>query len=263
MELILVRHAESIWNAEERWQGQSDIPLSVRGEQEARKLAERFAALEVDAVIASDLARAKDTAAAVLDARGKGALETHAGLREMNLGAWCGLPHAEVMSRFPDELAALARGDDDRRIGGDGESLSAFSTRVHQALHEVCAAHSDAKRLMIVLHGGCIRSVLFALLGLKGRARPLEGARNTSLTELVGVDAGKHLGVLKTYNDTLHLPPQETPRDGEDLLGEEGRARLVTLLGLSPTVPLALPGPRARTTLDLRARRLVTYAVGA
>jgi broad specificity phosphatase PhoE len=258
MELILVRHAESIWNAEERWQGQSDIPLSTRGEEEALRLAARCADLEVDAVIASDLMRAKETAAAVVRARGKGALVTHEGLREMNLGAWCGLPHAEVVSRFPDELAALAQGDD-RRIGGDGESLPIFSARVHQALHEVCETHRGAKRLMIVMHGGCIRSVLFAMLGLKGRMRPLEGARNTSLTTLIDAVPGVSLGRLKTYNDTLHVGPEE----GEPLLGEEGKARLITLLDLAADAPLVTPPSAARTALDAKSRRLVTYAIGA
>ena len=258
MELILVRHAESIWNAEERWQGQSDIPLSERGRREAETLGKRCADMDVDAIISSDLMRARETAEAVVQARGKGALTQHAGLREMNLGAWCGLPHAEVMQRFPDELAALAQGGE-MRIGGDGESLPIFSARVHQALHEVCATHSGAKRLMIVLHGGCIRAVLFALLGLKGRMRPLEGAQNTSLTTLTGVIPGERFGALQTYNDMLHLSPDES----ECIVGEEGRARTIALLELAEDVPLITPPKTSRTVLNESSRRLVRYAVGA
>ena len=112
---------------------------------------------------------------------------------------------------------------------------------------------------MIVMHGGCIRSVLFSLLQLKGRMRPLEGARNTSLTTLVGASPERHLGALKTYNDTLHLGPE----NDEAVLGEDGKAHLISLLGLAADVPLLTPPPRARTTLDVASRRLVTYAIGA
>ena len=257
MELILVRHAESIWNAEERWQGQSDIPLSERGMREAITLGQRCAEMEIDAIVTSDLMRARETAEAIIRARGKGALELHAGLREMNLGAWCGLPHAEVTRRFSEELAALAQGGE-TCIGGDGESLPIFSLRVHQALHEVCAKHSGAKRLMVVLHGGCIRAVLFSLLGLKGRMRPLEGAQNTSLTTLAGVLPGTSFGALQTYNDTLHLSPVET----ESIVGEEGHAQTLALLGLAQDVPLIMPTKNARTMLNVQARRLVRYGVG-
>ena len=258
MELILVRHAESIWNAEERWQGQSDIQLSERGVREAETLGKRCADMEIDAIISSVLVRARETAEAVVRARGKGTLELHAGLREMNLGAWCGLPHAEVMQHFPDELAALAQGAE-MRIGGDGESLPIFSARVHQALHEVCAKHSGAKRLMIVMHGGCIRVVLFSLLGLKGRMRPLEGAQNTSLTTFTGVVPGQSFGALKTYNDMLHVSTDQS----EFVLGEEGRARTIDLLELAESVPLITPPKTSRTVLNVRSRRLVRYAVGA
>lgn len=112
---------------------------------------------------------------------------------------------------------------------------------------------------MIVMHGGCIRSVLFSLLGLKGRMRPLEGARNTSLTTLIGASPGKDLGALKTYNDTLHVAPEE----GDALVGEEGKVRLISLLDLAGDVPLITPPETARTTLDVKSRRLVTYAIGA
>ncbi len=272
MQLVLVRHAESIWNAEDRWQGQTDVPLSERGRGEADLLAGRLAASgEVfDAIVSSDLSRAASTADAVVGRlAGVGArppISRHAGLREMDLGAWCGLPHAEVLARFPSEVEALQRGDDSR-IGGFGESLPGFEARVHEALAEVLGSLGGAERVLVVTHGGCIRAVLMRLLGLHGRRRPLEGAGNTSLTTLA-VTAGV-IGALRSYNDASHLlgtrahdgQPLGARAEHERLLGEPGRARARELLGLAEDAALAAPAERAETVIEPSARRLVRYAV--
>lgn len=264
MELVLVRHAESTWNAEDRWQGQTDVPLSVRGLAEARALGARLARFEVDLVVSSDLSRARETAAAVLaamaEARGAGPrvtprLTEHRGLREMDLGAWCGLPHAEVLARFAEEVEALQRGDD-LAIGGTGESLPRFEERVHAALSEVLGAAADARRVLVVTHGGCIRGVLMRLLGLRGRKRPLEGAGNTSLTTL-SVESG-HLARLVAYNDATHLG---RPARGVTVEGPGGRAHVLEALGLGPDAPLAPAPEGSATTVVPEARRLVAYAV--
>lgn len=269
-----MRHAESIWNAEDRWQGQTDVPLSARGRDEAELLARRLAApLEAfDAVVSSDLSRAASTADAVMERLAqRGArppLARHRGLREMDLGAWCGLPHAEVMERFPDEVAALQRGDD-LRIGGHGESLPAFEARVHEALAEILAPLEGAERVLVVTHGGCIRGVLMRLLGLRGRRRPLEGAGNTSLTTLE-VTRGA-VGPLVSYNDASHLAgtrahdgaAPEGAADREELVGERGRARVREVLGLPEDAALAAPAIGERTVVAPGARRLVRYAVRA
>jgi broad specificity phosphatase PhoE len=259
MELVLVRHAESIWNAEDRWQGQTDVPLSEQGRREARALGERLARIEVDLVVSSDLSRARDTAAAVLHAMtSAGAVPRsmeHRGLREMDLGAWCGLPHAEVLARHAEEVEALQRGDD-RAIGGTGESLPRFEARVHEALGEVLASAPDARRVLVVTHGGCIRGVLMRLLGLRGRKRPLEGAGNTSLTSL-DVE-GDRVARLVTYNDATHLG--RAPH-GRTVEGHEGRAQAIEALGLAPDAPLAPAPEGSSTTVVPEARRLVRYAV--
>jgi broad specificity phosphatase PhoE len=260
MQLVLIRHAESIWNAEDRWQGQTDVPLSERGREEARALGVRLASLEAGLVVSSDLVRAADTADAVRSAMAVGqeppSLRRHAGLREMDLGAWCGLPHAEVLSRYPDEVEALRRGDD-VPIGGHGESLPRFEARVHAALAEVLAEAADARRVVVVTHGGCIRAVLMRLLGLRGRGRPLEGVSNTSLTTLA-VEAGR-IARLETYNDARHLRP--VLGGPHSTSGPAGRERVVSLLGLDADAPLAVPADDAVTTVVPEARRLVAYAV--
>src|SRR5918995_495099 len=122
--LLLVRHGESTWNAQGRWQGWADPPLSDIGRAQAESAAP--AAAPVDAVVSSDLERARTTAelmAAVLDA---GAVRVEPGLRERDVGDFTGLTRAEIEERWPGVLSprfsATAR---DARFGETVEALAA------------------------------------------------------------------------------------------------------------------------------------------
>jgi broad specificity phosphatase PhoE len=241
MQLVLVRHAQSIWNAEDRWQGQSDIPLSAAGRVEAERVGARLGGEPFDRIVASDLGRAMDTARAIAGAR---PIEPRPGLREMHLGTWCGLPHAEVAARFPEELRALARGEP-MRIGGTGETLDEFGARV---LAELADLEGEG-RVLVVAHGGVIRAALFALLGLRGRHRPLAGAGNTSITVLEGAGAAR---TLRVYNDQRHLDLFADEGD-EVLSGPGARAEVVTALGLGATAPLASPSASEHAVLHRAA----------
>jgi len=240
MQLVLVRHAQSVWNAEDRWQGQSDIPLSDAGRLEAERVGARLGGEAFDRIVASDLSRAMDTARAIAGTR---PIEPRSGLREMNLGTWCGLPHAEVAARFPDELRALSRGEP-MRIGGTGETLVEFGARVLAELAEL----EGKGRVLVVAHGGVIRAALFALLGLSGRHRPLAGAGNTSITVLAGAGPDR---TLRVYNDQRHLD-LFAEEGAEVLSGPGARAEVVAALGLPPAAPLAAPAASEHTVL-LRA----------
>src|SRR3954451_11247139 len=107
--VYLARHGESDWNVERRWQGHADRPLTERGRQQARPLAERLAAVDLDAVYASDLRRAWETAEAVAAPKGLqvGRLPE---LREVNVGSWCGLTRDECAERFPEAFARWQAG---------------------------------------------------------------------------------------------------------------------------------------------------------
>jgi broad specificity phosphatase PhoE len=247
MQLVLVRHAQSIWNAEDRWQGQTDVPLSELGRDEARRIGARLGPERFDRIVASDLSRAMDTARAIA---GERAVEPRAGLREMNLGAWCGLPHEDVMARFPEELLALQRGEP-MRIGGTGETLHEFGARV---LAELAALEQgDGERVLVVAHGGVVRAVLFALLGLVGRHRPLVGAGNTSVTVLETERGARR---LRVYNDQRHLDLFSEERD-EVLPGASGRAGVIEALALDPTAPLAELDDAARAVIHRTSKGAV------
>lgn len=246
MEITLVRHAQSIWNAEDRWQGQSDVPLSDKGRAEAEKVALHMQHGRFERVVASDLSRAADTARAITSAQeGAPAVELRAGLREMNLGAWCGLPHAEVVERFPEELKALQHGAP-MRIGGTGESLPEFADRVMGELAAIREAAKETDRILVVTHGGVIRAVMFALLDLAGRERPLIGTGNTGVTLLVG---GKRSPLsVRVYNDQRHLG-LFTDEGDHVLAGPAARGELISSLELKADAPLLDLSPVDRVVL--------------
>lgn len=231
MQITFVRHAQSIWNAEDRWQGQSDVPLSDRGRDEARIVGERLRGEPFDRIVASDLSRAMETARAIAGDR---TIETRAALREMNLGSWCGRLHHEVQVEFPDQLLALQRGEA-VRIGGTGETIVEFGDRVLAQLATLEEEGGPSQRLLVVTHGGVIRAVMMAMLALQGRERPLIGVGNTGIVRLVAKDGAR---TLSTYNDQQHLglchEEGDTVLEGEGAHGELCAALGITSPPLSP-----------------------------
>ena len=185
--ILLARHGQSDWNATRRWQGHADRPLTEKGREQARALAERLRHVELDAVYSSDLRRAADTAAAVSNE----VIELPA-LREVDVGSWSGLTRAEAEERFPDGVARWREGFPGWE---DGESYEELTRRVLAAVLEIARRH-EGGRVLVVSHGGPIRALHAAALGLDvhtyRRMRPVEpNARlsavcsaNGALTEL-------------------------------------------------------------------------------
>jgi probable phosphoglycerate mutase len=154
---LIARHGETDWNRERRWQGHADPPLNELGRAQACALAARLSADPPDAIYASDLARARETAELVgaqlglevaLDAR----------LREVDVGEWSGLTTPEIERLHPEGLRR-------RRRGGTGwergESYEAMGARVVDALRAIAATNPD-RRVLIVSHGGPMCSIWLA-----------------------------------------------------------------------------------------------------
>ncbi len=152
--ILLARHAESDWNAEGRWQGHADRPLTARGREQARALGDRLEGMRVDVVYASDLRRAWETAEAALARR---QVEVHRtpGLREVDVGNWTGLTRVEVETRYPD---AVTRWKNGKRGWVGGESYEAMRERVVQATLMIAEEH-DGSTVLSVSHGGSIRAI--------------------------------------------------------------------------------------------------------
>ncbi len=152
-ELLLVRHGETAWNAERRWQGHADPPLNERGRAQAEELAERLACERVDAVYTSDLRRARETADVLAARLGLEPVED-SGLREVDVGEWSGLTYDEIAERWP--------GAERWQVG---EAPEAMAERVVAAARRIAAAH-PGERVLVVSHGGPIRALFAAAAGL-------------------------------------------------------------------------------------------------
>ncbi|NBV94170.1 MAG: NUDIX domain-containing protein [Methylocystaceae bacterium] len=151
--LCLVRHGETNWNIERRFQGQFDIALNARGRAQAEALAEELATVEFDYVYSSDLRRARSTAEAVVRSRGL-KIFALAELREKNDGVWQGHTHAEVQALYPDLYPDyLARNAD--FCAPEGESLKDFQRRITCALTKIAQEHEGCS-ILIVAHAGVL-----------------------------------------------------------------------------------------------------------
>lgn len=159
--ILLARHGESDWNHSGRWQGHADRPLTERGREQARELADRLAELELDAVYSSDLARARETAEIVADGRALRVRQLPE-LREVDVGAWSGLTRAEAEQRFPDAYRRWVAGEEG---WDDGETYEQLGERVVAAILRLAAEH-PGDRILVVAHGGSIRAVHAAALGV-------------------------------------------------------------------------------------------------
>jgi phosphoserine phosphatase len=159
--VYLARHGESDWNVERRWQGHTDRPLTDRGREQAERLAERLGDVELDAIYASDLRRAWETAEAVARPRGLEVVRVPE-LREVHVGSWSGLTRDECAQRFPDAFARWQAGGSGWE---DGESYEAMGERTVAAILRLAAEHPDGA-ILVVSHGGPIRAVHAHALGV-------------------------------------------------------------------------------------------------
>lgn len=172
-EVILIRHGETDWNVQGRFQGQIDVPLNAFGERQAERLAERLVLERVDVLYCSDLLRTRQTAAPA--ERGlQLAAAPDAALREQHFGVLEGLSFDEVRARHPDELASWMLHDPDYTLP-EGESVRRFHARVVGALHALTARHAG-ERLAVVTHGGVLDMLYRTVQGL-----PLTGGRRCEI----------------------------------------------------------------------------------
>ncbi len=179
---MLWRHGQTSWNLERRFQGSTDIELTVTGLAQARRSARLLASLKPDAIVASDLKRAVATAGELAAITGLD-ISYDAALRETYAGAWQGLTHDEIVARYGEQYAAWKRGEPVRRGGGELESEVA-DRAAPVVLHHAEKLPADGT-LVVVSHGGTIRTTIGRLLGLEARHwESLGGLSNCSWSVL-------------------------------------------------------------------------------
>jgi glucosyl-3-phosphoglycerate phosphatase len=180
--LIVWRHGNTDWNAGNRVQGQTDVPLNDLGRQQAVDAAELLVRMRPDALVSSDLRRAADTAAALAALTGLSVTHDER-LRERSFGLWQGLTMAEVAETRPEEHARWAAGAD--VIGGEVETLEDLGKRVADALQAAADRVGPDGTVIVATHGAAARSGVGHLLGWpREQLRTLRALQNCHWVEL-------------------------------------------------------------------------------
>lgn len=198
--VYLIRHGETGWNTAMKFQGQTDIPLSEHGREQAANLGKRLSTLEIDAFYASDLFRAYETANIIALPHGM-PVQKVSGLREINFGVWEGLTAAEIKNLYADEINKWWDNPFSLRIPG-GETYDEMVKRSVVAIKEIISRHSNGQ-IAVVSHGGPIRSILCSVMGIALDKYWRLGLHNGSLSIIDF--SGWDYGILTLFNDCSHL----------------------------------------------------------
>lgn len=219
--LLLVRHGETDWNRERRFQGHIDIPLNDQGIKQAQALASRLKELAdqtnmqnlFDVCYSSDLSRAHDTAQTLTAGFEAPKVETN--LRERNYGELAGRTGNEMSEQFPEAFHGLSNRIPDAPING-GESLSQFNTRILTALNDILGRH-PGESILIVAHGGVLDCIYRFCT-----EHPLEPPRrwllpNTALNIIDFPELGKP--ILQLWADVSHTDASDWAKNLDEVDG--------------------------------------------
>lgn len=199
-EIIIIRHGETEWNQTGRFQGHSDVPLSETGRAQAEALGRNLALDHVDAIYASDLTRAIETAAP-LAARFGLTVTPDPLLRELNFGAWEGRSFSDVNAENPNAMKQFYNDPEYADIP-DSEPFPDFQKRVAGRVREIAELHRG-KRIVIVSHGASIRILLADILAMPIRSIWHISQLNTAVNKIRFEDDG--FAIVTLMNDTSHL----------------------------------------------------------
>lgn len=204
-DIILVRHGVTDWNQARRFQGQIDIPLNKSGREQARLTGARFAASlraqPVHQVLASDLARARDTGAAIAAACGL-ALQIEPLWRERHYGAFEGQTHDDLQLTAAEAYQRWRAREPDFALPGGGESLRDFNERVRETLLALVAQHAR-QTVVVATHGGVLDCVYRIAAGLDLQAPRHFELKNASFNHIRW--NGTAFSIVN-WGDVSHLP---------------------------------------------------------
>lgn len=158
MKFILVRHGETQWNTTGKFGGHSDVPLNHNGIQQARDAGEKLKDTCFDQAYCSDLSRAVDTAAAILQHHDVEAKYTPT-IREMYFGKWEGLTYKEILDQYPEQSSEWVK-DFTNIACLEGESMQMFYDRIAEAFDAIKENTREGETVLVVAHSGVIRSIL-------------------------------------------------------------------------------------------------------
>lgn len=206
--LIIMRHGQTDWNVENRFQGHTDIPLNAVGRAQVARAASILGTQDIDHIIASDLQRAFDTAAAVAAVK-KLAVVADPQLRETHCGSWEGRTGPDIEATDGVNLARWFAGED-IQAGGDGERRSDVVARMINAIDAGLSQCANGRTLLVVTHGGAARGAIGALLGLA-----------TSDWVAIGGLANASWSIVEERNSRWRLVEHNSGVLPEPILGQE------------------------------------------
>ena len=206
MRLILIRHGQTEWNADGRYQGQSNVALSDTGRKQAKFLAERFPVKHLDAIYASDLERARETAECVGEKLGV-LVRPEKAFRELSFGDWEGLTYQQITARWPEESHKLFTAPDELEIP-NGETFQALQKRALSKINKLCIEHVD-QTIGIFAHGAINKTILAGLMHIPLHYLWSLRQDNTAVN-ILRLDDG--YVTVELINSTSHL--------GEDMISQ-------------------------------------------
>lgn len=197
--IIAIRHGETAWNVDTRIQGQLDIGLNETGRQQAHRVAQALAGESIQAIYASDLLRAWDTAHAIARATG-GALHAHKGLRERGFGIFQGKTFPEIEAAWPEQALRWRKREPHWAPEG-GESLATMHQRITRTANELAARHLG-EQIVLVAHGGVLDMLYRAATGQDLQAPRSWEVGNAAINRLLWTPEGL---TLVGWSDKRHL----------------------------------------------------------
>ena len=197
--VYLVRHGQTLWNSDMRFQGTSDIELSDLGIKQAQMLADRFAKVKLNAVYSSNLNRAVNTAKIVAQKHDLQVIEKEE-LKEICFGAWEGLNKTQIDEKWPGQLEEFFQNPVSFCIPA-GESFAQIQQRAYTCFEEILKQHKES-RILIVAHGAVIRAVLAEILKMDLSAVWNLRQENTAVNIINNYGERK---IVSLINDTRHL----------------------------------------------------------
>ncbi|EJO21412.1 putative alpha-ribazole phosphatase [Selenomonas sp. FOBRC6] len=203
-EIIIIRHGETEWNKTGRFQGHSDVPLSAEGRAQAAALGKNLVVDHVDAIYASDLTRAMETAAPLAQRFGLEVISDPL-LRELNFGSWEGRNFNDVNAENPNAMKNFYTDPEQADIP-ESEPFPEFQRRVAGRVREI-VAQERGKRIVIVSHGASIRILFADILSMPIRSIWHVSQLNTAVNKIRFEDDG--FAVVTLMNDTSHLRAED------------------------------------------------------
>lgn len=216
MRIVFVRHGQTTWNAESRYQGHADSPLSQLGILQAERASERLAGEKISAIYASDLSRAMDTARIIAAPHGLTPIPD-CRLREVCFGDWEGLTVGEIRLKY-EILFSSYRKDSVTNRAPNGEKLETLQERVVATVEEIAFRHPD-ETVLIATHGGPIRAFICHALDADLLSFRRIGLDNAGITSFRLEKSGRWM--LESMNDSCHLQGLKPPHGHDETAADK------------------------------------------